>query len=42
MISLFVLMESKKQKKAFFPSLPHSAKRALPSAMTMTLGKAVK
>ena len=43
-ISLFVLMESKKQKKAFSPlcRVPHSAKRALPSAVTMALGKAGK
>ena len=44
-ISLFVLMESKKPKKiAFFPlcRVPHSAKRALPSAVTMALGKAGK
>ena len=44
-ISLFTLMESKKTKKiAFFPlcRVPHSAKRALPSAVTMALGKAGK
>ena len=44
-ISLFVLMESKKPKKiAFFPlcRVPHSAKRALPSAVTMALSKAGK
>ena len=44
-IYLFVLMESKKPKKiAFFPlcRVPHSAKRALPSAVTMALGKAGK
>ena len=41
-ISLFVLMESK--KKAFPPlcRVPHSAKRALPSAVIMALGKAGK
>ena len=44
-ISLFALMESKKQKKIAFSPLcrvPHSAKRALPSAVTMALGKAGK
>jgi hypothetical protein len=43
-ISLFVLMESKKQKKHFSSlcRVPHSTKRALPSAMTVALGKAGK
>ena len=44
-ISLFALMESKKTKKiAFSPSLPSATlgKRALPSAVTMALGKAGK
>ena len=42
-ISLFALMESKKQKKIAFSPLcrvPHSVKRALQSAVTMALGKA--